>query len=696
MERGVYFDAWFPRQHCYHPSLPPRRLRMVDDLLDYRATVLVWSALGGGSLSLPYLEEEAFGRVEPRSRFYGFVNDSEFIAECRKHGIKVFGIVFEAQGWEFPVELNESEDEILALNELRGSGRRDWLGLREFSQNRYPKLWKPLESYFPGGLVNSDGEQVRDLIDECVARDIHQQPCHAHWVECPDRDHECYYMDRNNPVWREYLKAVIRIQIDAGVDGVQLDEAELPMGALQYGACFCKDCMKGFRTFLRMQPDRERDALLSDVDLETFHYGEWLLERGYDFKSDQHATPLFGEYHQFQRAAVKEYFGELAAYARQYGREQGREVLVSGNFFNLYPHYYALVDDVDLVITEMRNTTYRQPAWYRYVAGFAGAKEVVVVENPYGGVVPELVEKLSRGQGYDLFRLSLYEGAAMGANMTVPYGAWMGSRIEDAFYAPHEVASGIQDFLAENEELYSRATYNEVAVAFSTESNSALIAAQDRSDNVVNASDESVEVPFRIVTAAFADAAVPFDVVMLADGAYAPDRLDVSDLRQYATVVLPGCTWLTPGQVDAVRSYLDDGGQVVVVGEFGTNLDAHEREKVVSHPGVRQAESRDVPAMLPAGRQVEAGADLAVNIHRMADGGAAIHLINYGYDPDLDQVVPATDVDLRVRLPFAATGVVLIRPGEKPVELGYTVAGGVHAVQLDEAGLYSVVVARAG
>ena len=110
MQRGVYFDAWFPRQHCYHPSLPPRRLRMVDDLVDYRATVLVWAALGGGSLSLPYLEQEAFGEVDARSRFYGFVNDSEFIAECHKHGIKVFGIVFEAQGWEFPVELNEAED----------------------------------------------------------------------------------------------------------------------------------------------------------------------------------------------------------------------------------------------------------------------------------------------------------------------------------------------------------------------------------------------------------------------------------------------------------------------------------------------------------------------------------------------------------------------------------------------------------
>ena len=167
MLRGVYFDAWFPRQHCYHPSLPPRRLRMVDDLVDYRANLLVWASMGGGSLSLPYLEQEAFGAVEPRSRFYGFVNDSEFIAECHKHEIQVFGIVFEAQGWEFPVELNDDETQVLSLNELRGVGHQEWMGLREFSQNRYPNLWDPVEKYFPDGLVNSDGEPVSDLIEEC-------------------------------------------------------------------------------------------------------------------------------------------------------------------------------------------------------------------------------------------------------------------------------------------------------------------------------------------------------------------------------------------------------------------------------------------------------------------------------------------------------------------------------------------------
>src|SRR4051794_3781868 len=138
---------------------------MVDDLVDYRATLLVWSALGGGSISLPYLEQEAFGAVDARARFYGFVNDSEFIRACHEHGIKVFGIVFEAQGWEFPVELNDAEDTVLALNELRGAGHQDWIGLREFTQNRYPNLWPPMEKYFPEGLTNSDGDRVTDLIE---------------------------------------------------------------------------------------------------------------------------------------------------------------------------------------------------------------------------------------------------------------------------------------------------------------------------------------------------------------------------------------------------------------------------------------------------------------------------------------------------------------------------------------------------
>ena len=36
MERGIYFDGWYRDNHCYHPSLPFRSMRMVEDLEKYK------------------------------------------------------------------------------------------------------------------------------------------------------------------------------------------------------------------------------------------------------------------------------------------------------------------------------------------------------------------------------------------------------------------------------------------------------------------------------------------------------------------------------------------------------------------------------------------------------------------------------------------------------------------------------------
>jgi hypothetical protein len=665
---------------------------MVEHLVDYHATVLVWAALGGGSISLPYLEQEAFGEIDPRFRFYGFLNDAEFIAECRKHGVKVFGIVFEVQGWEFPVELSDAEDRILALNETRGAGKRDWLGLREFSQNRYPKLWSTFEHYFPGGLINSDGEPVGDLLEEACSRDIYGVPCHAHWVECPDREHFCYTMDRNNPVWREYLKAIIRIQIDAGVDGVQLDEAELPLTTLQYGGCFCKDCLKGFRAYLQTLPADELPTELQGADLATLHYGEWLLARGYDFKSNREGTPLFAHYLRFQRAAITRYFAELADYARDYATGQGKQVLVSGNFFNLLDQYYALEPKVDLIITEMRNTRYRQPAWYRYVAGFAGPKPVVVVENPYGGVVPEMVADLKVGKGYDRFRMSLYEAAALGANMSVPYGAWLGSIQQDAFYPPHELCVEIQDFLANNEPLFSRQTYNDVAVVYSIESEFQRPTRRDQVANDPLNLASGGTIPFWTVCDALCDATQPYDVLFFPDGALRKDTLTQNDLGQYRTVILPDCAVLTPTQARLLHDLLAAGTRLLVLGGLGTNLPPDALAPILDHPGVRR-----VPIMRamvaddlleePQVR-VTPNSDLMINVQRVK-AGAAIHLIRYDFDAEQDRTPPLPELTIELRLAEQFNRLSMHTPrGEMTGALERD--GQMHRIRLRDVPLYSI------
>ena len=692
MERGVYFDAWYPLQHNYHPSLPPRRLRMIDQLEDYRATMLVWAALGGGNVSLPYLEEEAFGEIPPRFRVYGYVNDSEFIAECGRRGIDVFGVVFE-HAWEYPVELNDGEDTVLALNETRGAGSRGWLGIREFWDDRYPELWKPREHYFPEPLRDADGDEVEDILEECAQRNIHGEPCHALWIECPDREHWNYMMDRNNPVWREYLKAIVRIQIDAGVQGVHFDEAEVPITSLQYGGCFCDTCMRGFRTYLRELPVDERPAELDGLDLADFHYGAWLLAQGYDFQHERDRSPLFWDYMRFQRRNIATYFGELADYARDYAASVGREIRISGNFFHLFDHYFALEPKVDVIVTEMRNTTYRQPSWYRYAAGFARGKPIVVVENPYGGVVPEMVDQLKRGRGYDRFRLSLYEAAALGANMSVPYGAWMGSVIEDAFYPPHDLAVEVQTFLADHEELFAPGpTLAEVGVVFSIESNYRALAAREvMADNRTNELPEG-DVPFGIVCDVLSAATQPYDVVFFPEGELRPDDLAPEDLLRYRVLVLPDCTFLTDRQAELLEAFVENRGTLLVLGELGSNLPADRRSALLERGNVVTAGPGGFSlGLVPEGPQLRMGGgviDAAATLQDLGDA-AALHLIRYDYDEDADATPQLASLDLEVRLPFEPRSVRAVSPG---APLTVTALEGAGRVRLEPAPLYSIVV----
>jgi hypothetical protein len=694
VERGVYFDGWYPGQHNYHPSLPPRRLKMIEDLAAYHTTVTCWSSLGGGAVSLPLLEEEAFGEVPARYRIYGFMNDAEMIAEARKRGIKIFGIVFE-HAWEYAVELDGDETRILAWNEVRGEGKRGWLGMREFWQNRYPKIWPPRERYFPTPVHNAWGEPVGDILDECAQRDIYGEPCRALWVECPDREHYNIMMDRNNPVWREYMKAIVRIQVDAGVAGVQFDETEVPITSLQYGGCFCRTCKEGFREYLAELPSDERPAALASEDLTQFDYGKWLLAQGYDFKSRREDTPLFWEYLKFQRRNIVRYMRELADYTRSYARSNNREVLVSGNFFHLFDHYYAMEPFVDLIVTEMRNTTYRQPSWYRYAAGFAGGKPLVVVENPYGGVVPEMVEALKHGYGYDRFRQSVYEAAALGVSMSLPYGSWMGSVIEDAFYAPHELCLEIGGFLKEHEELYSTQTWSETGVIYSVESNFRAMASRDLfEDNRANV-QRDVAVPFWQVCDALSAAAQPYDVLFFPEGTLRADTLTLKDLDQYRVLVAPALTWLTDAQASLLESFLQRGGRLLVVDAFGSNLDQQRRARLLGHPGTTLTEEPFSPAQLPSGPQIRIsggeGADIAITLQRVKRG-VAMHIIRYDYDDETDRVPTLPEMTLDVCLPaaFANSWIAGIR--EDPAASVEPGSDGWHRVTIKNMPFYAIVV----
>lgn len=724
MERGIYFDGWYRDNHCYHPSLPFRSMRMVEDLEKYKGTILVWSVMGGGSISLPYLENEAFGEVDPRLRFYGYMNDAEFIAECNKRGIKTMGIVFEVQGWEFPVTVSEDGRSMKQFNVIREGEASDTYGLNEFASGKFDGLFRTsLKDYYPQGIFNSDGERVTDLQEEVAARTFRGEPVHAQWVEVVGHSKTCYQTCRNNPVWREYLKKIMELQIDAGVAGIQLDEAELPITSMGAGGCFCKDCRKQFRAYLQK---RKAAGTLSPVyehiDLESFDYQEYILEKGY---ASPEESPMFRDYYEFQMRAVKKHFTELADHAREYARRtRNKEILVSGNFFNCMPVYYPFEDKVDVIITEMEKTLFRQPHWYRYISGYSNTKPVIVAENPYGGIVPQLLEMLEAGQGYDLYRLFLLEASVYGCNMSVPYGGWMGNTIKNAFYPPASVTAQVQGFLAEHEEYYSKDSSAMIMVAYSfpsyywrevTKSGGANALVEDESILFYKSLDMESEgasrLPFWEVIHLMSDRQVIYDVRMFGDEDLRPDRVDVSQWQQYELIVLPECDFLTANQREELEKYIDRGGRLLMFGKTAENCPGWARQMaekknviICANPASRGEamelfgqvfeELNDRIAQVKV-RVEDVSLQNFVGVHCHRNHGVnTIHLLNYHYDRKEDRVQPIEHVSLEARIPSEATSVRCMDLDGKEIPCQARAVQGRLTVKLEKLPLYAVVEIR--
>ncbi len=692
MLRAVYFDAWFPGEHCFHPSKPPRRRGMVRDLTEMRGTTLVWSSLGGGSIALPYLEQEAYEQVPARFRQHGFVNDSEFIALCREAGIDIFATVFEAQGWEVAARL--ADGEIAELN-LVTDAARDTVGLREFSAGTGPRSWKGIGDYFPDGLLNSDGDAVTNLFEEGACRDLAGEPLHATWVEVPDNPSRAHYMDRNNPAWRQYLKAVIAIQIDAGATGIQLDESETPIGALRYGGCFCKDCMREMREYLIALPTEKRPKQLAGVDLASFDYRQWLLDQGCAPRIAPQTLPLYEFYIASQIRATNRTFAELAGFARAYAASRGKKIKVIGNFFDCIPYYDAMVDHVDFFVSEVRLTRYRQPWWYRHAVGFARHLQVIAVENPYGGVIPELNAQLARGLAYDRFRIATFEASAMGANMALPYGSWLGSEIRDSYWAPRELVRECGRFLEEIDPLLSAASANRAAILYSVASTMSATVNWDLFNDdgaFFELADEgpTPAVHYWDTIERLSGDGLTYDVVIAPDTDLRKNDLTSDRLARYEVLVVVSAWALAAEQHQEILRYLDAGGHVVLFGDYANALPGA-RDALVAHRNVTVAGSLDaIPSLMPRQIHLSDGADLGLNIQQTQSGEISVHLINYDYVESNDAVRRRQNLEVRVEHQASASAI-LYRPGQEPAELPVAASGGWSSFVIPELDTYAVV-----
>jgi hypothetical protein len=198
-------------------------------------------------------------------------------------------------------------------------------------------------------------------------------------------------------------------------------------------------------------------------------------------------------------------------------------------------------------------------------------------------------------------------------------------------------------------------------------------------------------IPFYEVCDVLSENAQPYDVLFFADGILREDTFSMDDVRQYGSLILPDCRYLTSGQARVLAQFLDEGGRLLVLSGLGENLPQSERVALLPHPNMNQIGENFVLEQLPSGRQarLESTADIAINVQRVVNG-AAIHLIRYDFDEERDCVPILPELTLDVRLSEKFTRAEVYAPNGEP-ECALSHEGEFHRLTLRNVPLYTVI-----
>ena len=534
--------------------------RTVDDLVALHSEALLWSGGGSGVISLADLEAELKGqRVwDPQGR-----NDREFIKACHSRGLMVFGVVFTAQGCEVSVELNQDESELISFGRILGKGKPGAWGLREFYQDRYPGIYKSFRSYLsPERLAFMEKALAgKNFLDQSACRDLHGDKSLCHWVMSSglerDLQYTDYFMCQNSPLWREHLKTIIEMQIDAGFDGVQFDEPALAMEAGGTRAGFCEHCQDRFRSYM-VERYGEKFRSLDYPGLLKQKGAGVLSELAY-FKG----LPFWQDWKRSLLIDARRNFSDLVEHARAYARTRGKELQVAANFAFWMPHHLVLSELADVFSLEYHPVfpPSRTSMLYPEI-GRALDDQKPVTMVPHIAFAAHLRERAkakkpdgSRGDA-NLLRYLIAEAAFAGGDFMVPYSCLCLTG-QGAYFPPIDEISGYLQFVKNNREKWrSAAKISQASLVLSFPS-------YFWSFDFLNLPGKHFT-SLEAVTCFLQAAGIQYRLVIWGDDEFMRDR---GELSESEFLVLPQVSHMTDAQIERTRRFIEHGGRGLIIGQ---------------------------------------------------------------------------------------------------------------------------------
>lgn len=362
-----------------------------------------------------------------------------------------------------------------------------------------------------------------------------------------DPDAVQYAYDINHPDWRNYVLEQARAAVDAGADGISIDDINGNRWWVENGwGSFNPASEAGFKDYLGNKYSSAELSSMGIDDIASFDYSAFLIDKGWAVGTIRiedypyHAAfPLYDDFYQFQAKATAEFAALIMQTAKDYAQQQYNRKLMVTECCEYRDRTAKYISPYFDAISA--GAMYGKERTFQHIAAYKLG--VAVNGTPMIAWLGDTEALMSHYDIADLYSIYMAESYASMAQLVAFPG-----RGSPAQY---------NDFILGNPDIFDYEALE------STSRIGLLYSLTTMAAEEFYSQSHSL---FFNMAQLLGDCQYQYDVVF-SHG----DDLTAQHLAQYEVVLLPNTYSLTAAEKEALLSYAESGGSIIYIGETGAN-----------------------------------------------------------------------------------------------------------------------------
>ncbi len=366
-----------------------------------------------------------------------------------------------------------------------------------------------------------------------------------------------YNMSLSEKGWQNFIKSEMRHAIDAGADGILLDEIQahtLYIG-FESGGVFNAPDIKGFRRFLKkVYSNQVLSARFGITNIKSFDYQKYILQNGYrsTWLSEPWEVPLFNEFRSYEYKSTLNIEKKIITWAKKYAKSNyGRDIVVMGNTSDGMSISFPFEENLDAAWLEYPYQMYGYPPKGKIIPSAKLKVDDRWKKGTYLTQVPTNADLIARGSPPNIIRVFWAEAYAANSECNVPFMVPGSSTVG---YSPDLTPlSPYFRFIDTYRQYYGSDWSWKPRVAMLYPITSYL----------------GIPDSYYGTALALFEGGIQYDVLFSGDDVIMKNNLTLGKMQEYPVIILANTATMSHKQVKLVMDYVSKGGTVVGWGGIG-------------------------------------------------------------------------------------------------------------------------------